>query len=386
MHARERRELNERLEKYSAKEQKKLFRRAEAMRRDAMQATPTFLGARKRRNVSREEEVDRFLLRILRDLDAASDGQHDFSPDGADGPRGIVSSLAAGLCHVHLDGELVLCELAGDIAERQKEAIATGDVVVLSPRDEGRPVVVAVEQRTSTLSRPDPNQPEIRRVIAANVDIVVIVASAKSPPLKLRLVDRYLVAIQRGGAEAVICVNKLDLLDDAEQAELLELLEPYRSVGVDTLVTSAEHGRGVDELRALLSGKTCVFAGQSGVGKSSLINAVAPGLELRTGAVREADGKGKHTTTASRLIELDDGTRIIDTPGIRSFGLWRLTPEELRWYFPEFEQYELDCRFHNCTHDHEPGCAVKMAVDLGDVPQARYDSYLRLLASLTDPF
>jgi len=262
------------------------------------------------------------------------------------------------------------CELMAD-GHRQRahmrghEAVP-GDRVLYTERG-----VERILPRRTTLARTTPGQPHRQRVLAANIDLVAVVASFGEPPLRPGLIDRYLVAIQRGGAEPLLCVNKADLLTAAER----ELLTPYEALGVPVLLCSTVTGAGLTELRAKLKGKLCVFTGHSGVGKSSLVNALAPGLDLRTGTVTESTGKGRHTTTASSLYELGCGIRIIDTPGIREFGIGLADADDM----VEFGAYAGQCRFRNCTHTHEPGCAVKEAVDRGDIPRARYESYLRLV-------
>ncbi len=228
--------------------------------------------------------------------------------------------------------------------------------------------------RKTQLSRPDVGNANEERVIVANVDTVVIVVSVVSPPLHPRLIDRYLIAIQRGGALPVICVNKLDLLEDESE---LEVLEPYISLGVPIVRCSTQTARGIEEIRTLLQGKVAAFVGHSGVGKSSVMNALYPHLDRDTGDVSEVYGRGTHTTTASHLFELPGGTRLIDTPGIRSFGLWKMSGEELKWYFPEFQG--LSCKFRDCSHTHEPSCGVREAAESGAIHAVRYDTYLRLL-------
>jgi ribosome biogenesis GTPase len=234
--------------------------------------------------------------------------------------------------------------------------------------------------RRTKLSRPDPQNPNIERVIVSNVDLVVITVSVKTPPLHPRLIDRYLVAIQRGGATPVICVNKLDLLPEAaERGEELHKLTPYEDLGIEITTCSTTTFEGMARLRQVVEAKTCAFVGHSGVGKSSILNALSPELKLETAKLSEGYGRGRHTTTASSLHYLPGGTRLIDTPGIRSFGVWKMEPRELVWYFPEFQEPAAECRFNDCSHTHEPDCGIKTAVARGGVSTHRYDTYLRLL-------
>lgn len=244
--------------------------------------------------------------------------------------------------------------------------------------------------RESKLARPDSHATHKERVVAANVDAVVIVVSVVSPPLHPRLIDRYLVAIEWGDCKPMIAVNKIDLLPADQLDDTLKVLDPYRKAGIPIAVCSAAPGDDsssrVDELRTMLAGKTCAFVGHSGVGKSSLANALDRTLGIATNAVRETDNRGRHTTTASAMHFIDAGNgqeiRVIDTPGVRFFGLAEMSPDELRWLFPEFEPFVHSCKFTDCAHDHEPGCAVKSAAQSGEISAERYDTYLRLLEEL----
>jgi ribosome biogenesis GTPase len=282
---------------------------------------------------------------------------------------------------VEFEGQMLTCLLSAELAEKQQTEIAVGDRVEIQFKGENAAVVERVLPRRTKLSRPDPGKPGLERVIVANVDVVAVVTSLVSPPLHPRILDRYLIAIRRGGAEAVIVVNKIDLAREEEREVELAKLEPYRRLGLPIVVVSAESRANVLQLRELLKGKISAFVGHSGVGKSSLLNALKPDLGLQAGAVSSGYGRGTHTTTRSTMWDLGEGTRIIDTPGIRSFGLWNLTREELSWYFPEFSEVGR-CKFRNCSHVHEPDCAVKLAVQRGGLSPDRYDTYLRILRSI----
>ncbi len=298
------------------------------------------------------------------------------------------------------------CRVSGIDCQLGGKRPAVGDQAVIGLTDDHQTwMVQSIRPRRTMLSRPDVGNANLERVIVANVDLIGIVVSVVAPPLHPRLIDRYLIAIQRGGAEPVLCVNKVDLLPDStpDRPEVepaaprdlympvfdvieevvveseLDLLQPYADLGVPIFLCSTFSGQGMDELRAHLQGKMAAFVGHSGVGKSSLINALYPGLDLNTGNVSEGYGRGTHTTTASSLYEFPGNTRLIDTPGIRSFGLGKLDSEELKWHFPEFEG--LQCRFRDCSHTHEPGCGVREAAESGEMHAARYDTYLRLLAA-----
>jgi ribosome biogenesis GTPase / thiamine phosphate phosphatase len=280
---------------------------------------------------------------------------------------GTVVEIGPGICDVLCSGDRIRC--------RTTEILAVGDSILFSP--ERRRIVEVLPRRTA-LSRTDPHNPRIERVIAANIDVVVNVVSLKSPPLSPGLIDRYLIAIGVSGAHPLICVNKIDLLDGPGD---LAPLRPYQDAGISVHFCSASTGAGLDELSAALAGKLCVFAGHSGVGKSSLLNALHPELSLRTGAVSQATDKGQHTTTGSTLYHLPNGAIIIDTPGIREFGLWDVTVNDVRHYYAEFAGHH--CAFSDCSHTHEPDCAVKKAVADGSISSQRYETYLRILASLS---
>ncbi len=284
----------------------------------------------------------------------------------------------------------LFCRLSAELAGRQQNGIAVGDRVMFAkldiPADSVTHEIVSVLPRKSKLARPDSHDTHKERVVAANVDIVVIVVSVVSPPLHPRLIDRYLVAIEWGNCKPIIAVNKTDLLAPNELDETLKTLKPYQQAGIPIAICAAapndDSGTQVDELRQFLIGKTCAFVGHSGVGKSSLANALDQSLEIATRTVRQTDNRGRHTTTASTMHFIEPDIRIIDTPGIRFFGLAKISPEELRWLFPEFAPFVHTCKFTNCSHDHEPRCAVKAAVEAGKIAPERYDTYLRLLEEL----
>ncbi len=304
------------------------------------------------------------------------------APDVAGRTVGVVVSLAPGRARVLVEGTERAAALADELARTQRASVAVGDEVALEPRGPGEWRVVAVLPRRTLLSRPDPARPDLERAVVANVDVAAVVVAVRRPAFRPRLVDRYLVALDRGGIAPVVCASKADLLEgDAERARVEEALEPLRELGVPALLTSGATGEGIAELRRHVAGRAVVFVGQSGVGKSSLLNALDPSLGLATGAVRRGDGKGRHTTTSSRRMLLADGTCVVDTPGVRAFGLADLGPAELARSFPELSGPGAACHFRDCTHAHEPRCVVRAAVEAGRVPRARYEAYLRILAS-----
>ena len=319
---------------------------------------------------ARARSLEELVLHLLREEGGADGGAEGAAP----GREGLVIGVAHRRCWVCAGGEVIACEVASHLAREQRASLAVGDRVLFA---EAR--VSHVLPRRSALRRPDPRSPRRSRVLVANVDRVLIVVAARRPPPKPGLIDRLLVAVGQSGAAPVLVVNKLDLLDDPEAIE--PLLGPYRELGLELSLVSAESGRGIGALRRSLAGQLCALVGHSGVGKSSLLNALG-GLETPVGEVRDFDGKGRHTTTAARLFDLGEGLRVIDTPGIRSFGLWRIPPEQLSAHFHEFEG--RGCRYRDCTHSHEPDCGVIAAVERGAIARARYESYLRILESLSE--
>ena len=289
-------------------------------------------------------------------------------PDRTPASVALVVEAGLGFCDVLDGGNRIRC--------RWSEDAAIGDRVLYSP---ARRSIQEILPRSTTLSRADPHNPHLERVIAANIDVVVNVVSIKSPPLRPGLIDRYLIAIGKSGAEPLVCVNKIDL---AENLADFAPLRPYEESGIPVIRCSAATGEGLDRLAEALAGKLCVFAGHSGVGKSSLLNKLDPHLSIATQSVSESNEKGRHTTTSSSLYHLPSGATVIDTPGIREFGLWNVTPTELRRYYHEFDGHP--CAFSDCSHTHEPDCAVKAAVAAGRIASARYEGYMRILREIGD--
>lgn len=292
----------------------------------------------------------------------------------------IVMSASSGSCRAFLGGEEIDCVVPPHIAMRRKSALVAGDRALVEREGESWRVE-SVLPRHSVLARPDPLHKHMQRLIAANIDVVVHVVSVKAPPLRPRLIDRVLIAVQRGGARPAICVNKIDLLESGEREHELERLQDYSDLGVPVIGCSSLTGEGLDELRAIVDGKVSAFAGHSGVGKSSILNALDERLGLAIGGLHRR-GTGRHTTSRSTLYDFGGGTYLIDTPGIREFGLWDLDRESLRDYFPEFTEPSESCRFTNCTHVHEPDCEVKRRFEAGELNRARYATYVRLYESL----
>ncbi len=297
--------------------------------------------------------------------------------------EGTVTRVRSVLCEVDTDGQTYECKARGRLVESdtgETKPVAVGDRVVFTPTEEGEGVIEEVLPRRTKLSRRLPRDPRIEHVIAANVDQLLIVVSVLKPPLTPRIIDRYIIAGEAGALEPVICINKIDLARSKD--DYRPVAEMYGELEYPVLLTSAVTGEGVDELRQALKDKSTVLAGHSGVGKSTLINAVQPGLELRTAPV---DTRGRHTTTAASLLRLEVGGYVVDTPGIRELTLWEIEPAEVAQFFPQIWDLSMDCRMPDCLHTHEPGCAVKEALEAGELPAERYESYQRILETLEAP-
>lgn len=326
----------------------------------------------------RSDPLREWALRILAERERESSA----SDSTGEGSIGVVVRVGRRRCTIEQSGRLFECLLSPDQADTQHEDMAVGDRVLFVAGQGGEPARLSrVLPRQSELSRPDPRRPGRRRVIVANVDVVVIVVSVVAPPLHPRLIDRYLVAVQRGGGRPVVCVNKIDRLVPGDRA-WLDVLDPYRRVGIRVIETSAQTGRGIEDLRAELGGCTCAVVGHSGVGKSSLANALDPSLGAKVGQISDASQRGRHTTVASSLHLLPGDIRLIDTPGVRSFSLEDMTVAEVREAFPEFAQLAESCRYRDCTHTHEPGCRVREAAACDQIPASRYETYRRILHDL----
>ncbi|MGI6137764.1 MAG: ribosome small subunit-dependent GTPase A [Candidatus Hydrogenedentales bacterium] len=273
--------------------------------------------------------------------------------------------------------DTLLCKIDERLVEEEESLLAPGDRVFVELEGEDH-VVRAIAPRQTSLAKCAGKHGRLeRQIIAANVDVLVIVAAATSPPFRPGLVDRFLVVAQQGGVEPVLCLNKIDLVEE-EPPEM----RFYRELGIGICRTSCVTGEGIAALRDKLTGKTSVLAGHSGVGKSSILNTMDPELKILTQSLSEATRRGRHTTTLSVLYELHDDIHIIDTPGLRALGLWNIEPEEIAFYFPEIAATSMSCKFRNCTHIHEIECAVKEAVEAGSLPRARYESYCRLRSDL----
>lgn len=272
-------------------------------------------------------------------------------------------------------GETIRCYMRTHLGQ-----IVTGDRVIWRPSPDAG-VVVAVEERHSELKRPN-NHGELKPV-AANIDAILIVIAVE-PHAHASLIDRYLVAAELSDIEPVIVLNKTDLLNEENRERLIPLLNSYADIGYRTIYASTEASDDLKDLHEFLANRTTVFVGQSGVGKSSLVNVLLPGVDLKVGELSASSKTGRHTTTTAKLFHIPDGGDLIDSPGIREFGLWHIEPDRLIDGFKEFRQVTGLCKFRDCKHEQEPGCAFYDAIDMGVISEERFFSYKQILESMEE--
>jgi len=297
--------------------------------------------------------------------------------------EGLVVHKSSSDLRVETKAGVVRCSLRGKLrsAGEGRSPVLVGDRVEISSTREGEGTLERILPRRNVLGRCTGGGKPI--AIAANIDALLIVMAARDPPPRWGLVDRMLASADRDGFEAAICINKWDQIDEApERGEFLETCELYRRIGYPVLGVSAARGDGMDSLASRLAGKVTVLSGHSGVGKSTLLNRLDPGLSLVTGEVNEVTGKGRHTTTAATLYRLASGGHVVDTPGFREFLPSDIPRTELWLHFPEMAALAGRCRYKDCLHREEPACAVRAALEEGSIPRMRYESYLRILESL----
>ena len=289
----------------------------------------------------------------------------------------MIIRAQSGFFDVETEAGVIVSKLRGRLTKgpQETDAVAVGDHVHIRVLEDGSGIIEEVEDRIRVLSRRAPGRRDIEQVLVANPDQAVFVFSCAEPDPNFRMLDRLLVVAESEKIPAVICANKIDLVvPRSAKAEFGE----YARLGYRVVYTSALTGKGVRTLRKILTGKLSVLTGPSGAGKTSLLNAIQPDLGLRTREVSHVTGKGKHTTVVPELLPLDRGGYVADTPGLKAFALWDIEPEELDGYFPELRKLVADCEFSDCTHIHEPGCAVIAAVERGEISPERYDSYQRM--------
>lgn len=295
---------------------------------------------------------------------------------------GLVVRAQSGFFEVETEEGRVLAKIRGRLTEgaRTTDRIALGDRVHVRVLEDGGGIIDSVEPRQRVLSRRDPSRP-VEQILVANPDQAVFVLACADPDPNFRLLDRLLVVAERERLPVVVCANKIDLVyARSARAEFGE----YQRLGYEVHYVSAKTGKGLRRFRKALGKRLSVFAGPSGVGKSTLLNALEPGLRLPTHAVRQQTRKGMHTTVHLELLPLTGGGYVADTPGVKAFALWDIEPEELDAYFREMRDLVADCHFSDCTHTHEPGCAVIAAVERGWISPERYDSYQRIRSGEPD--
>lgn len=291
---------------------------------------------------------------------------------------GMVVRTESGFHRVLVQDRVVICRALKRLlhgARTATTAVVIGDHVRLQPRDDGTGVIQEVLPRENELVRGMAGGGHFLDVIAANLDLLVAVHSLKQPEINLGRLDRFVLIAEAAEIPALVVLNKVDL---ATEEEAISAAAPYRAAGYRVIVTSALQRHGVDALRAALTGKISVVVGPSGVGKSTLLNDVQPGLALRTAKISEATGKGRHTTTTAELLRLSTGGWMADTPGLRELAIREVEPEDLSWLFPEFRPLVSLCRFSDCSHRDEAGCAVRASAEAGSLAPSRYRSYLRV--------
>lgn len=291
---------------------------------------------------------------------------------------GLIVRAQSGFFTVETGEGAVVCGLRGRIKRgpRTGDLAAVGDRVRVTRLADGSGVIEEVEPRRRAIVRLDPRPLGVyQQILLANPDQAVFVFACAQPRPRLRMLDRFLVVAEKQRVPAIVVANKIDLADDPRK-----IFGMYEDIGYRVIYLSAKTAAGMDELRAVLADKISALAGPSGAGKSSLLNALQPGLGLAVNEVSAAMGKGKHTTVTRQLIPLPGGGYVADTPGWKSLALWDTEPEEMDAYFPELAPLVAECQFSDCTHEHEPGCAVRAALEAGKIHPERYESYLRLRA------
>lgn len=285
------------------------------------------------------------------------------------------------------DGRIVECKVKGNFrlkGIRSTSPVAVGDYVDIIMNAEGTALISAIDDRKNYIIRKASNLSKQSQIIAANLDQALLIITIKQPETSTTFIDRFLAGAEAYRVPVVLVFNKTDLLNDDEHRYQQQMVELYETTGYPCIEISAETGMGIDQLQTLLKQKVTLVSGNSGVGKSTLINAIIPHADQRTAEISNAHGTGMHTTTFSEMIELAEGGYLIDTPGIKGFGTFDIEREELTSYFKEIFEFSKDCKFNNCTHTHEPGCAVIQAVENHYISVSRYQSYLNMLEDKDD--
>jgi len=274
------------------------------------------------------------------------------------------------------------CRIKGKIRLKDistTNPIAVGDLVMFDLENDGKGIISDILPRTNYIIRKSVNLSKQRHIIASNIDISVLVVTLNNPNTSSNFIDRFLVSCQAYDIPVIIAFNKIDSYSEVDRFELEKMIKTYKKIGYDCELISAKYGNGIDELIELMKSKTCIISGHSGVGKSTLINSISPKLRLKTKEISSSHNQGKHTTTYAEMFDLDANIRVIDTPGIRGFGLVDISKYELGDFFPEFLLAKQKCKFNNCVHLDEPDCNVKKKIEDGDIFESRYLTYLDML-------
>ena len=281
-----------------------------------------------------------------------------------------------------IDGTVVDCRVKGNFrlkGIRSTNPVAVGDNVIFDMREDGTAYIVDILERKNYIVRKASNLSKQSHILAANLDLCFLIVTVSHPVTATTFIDRFLASAEAYRVPVVIVFNKTDLYNNTEQEELEYLTALYESIGYRCLHTSTVTNSGIDTMKEMMQGKTSLFAGNSGVGKSSLVNAISPEIAAKVGEISKTHDTGMHTTTYTEMFEFMPDSYIVDTPGVKGFGTFDMEVEEISHYFVEFFELSKDCRYGNCTHTHEPGCAVLEALERGEIAPSRYQSYLSML-------
>lgn len=280
------------------------------------------------------------------------------------------------------DGEFYDCRIKGKFriqGIKTTNPVAVGDNVQIKKEAEGTAVIQEILPRKNYIIRKSVNLSKQAHILASNIDVAFLMVTYNNPPTLTPFIDRFLVTAEAYGIPVVLLFNKIDIYSEEELDEVRYLYGMYESIGYKGIGISAKTGKNIEKVEAQMQGKTCLFSGHSGTGKSTLLNQVAPALDIKTHQLSETHTQGQHTTTFAQMYDVGDDTRLIDTPGIKGFGVVDMDPGEIDNYFPEFLELKQYCKFNDCMHVNEPKCAVKEAVENMEVPSPRYESYLQMI-------